>query len=55
MYNLSEADLKQIGIWFKDAPSYNGVCIVDAIVGLATAPKPLVEAPIEAPVEETTA
>ena len=54
MYTLSEEDLKQIGVWFKDAPSYNGVSIVDAIVGLATTPKP-VEAPAEVSVEEPTA
>jgi len=61
MYTLSEANLKEIASCFSpDAPSVNGVSIIDLIVAMSAinatvAPSAIVEAPIETPVIDITA
>jgi len=61
MYTLSEANLKEIATCFyPDAPSVNGVSIIDLIVAMSAinatvAPSAIVEAPIETPIIDITA
>jgi hypothetical protein len=60
MYTLSEANLKEIATYFSpDAPSINGVSIIDLIIAMSAinanvAPSAIVEAPIETPITDAT-
>jgi hypothetical protein len=60
MYTLSEANLKEIATCFSpDAPSINGVSIIDLIIAMSAmnatvAPSAIVEAPIETPITDAT-